>query len=371
MADRDEVVIVGGGVAGCAAAYYLAQDGVSVTIVEREGIGMQASGNSAGGLNPLQGTGIPGPLGPLAIESFKMHEILWGPLSEESGVDFHTKIVSMIRFASDESQIEELRETLRVFEAAEGFSARWMDAEEVREVEPRVAPRYAQALHTYGNAALDSHLYTVALSKAAESMGATVKVGVATGLKKAADGRAAAVFLEDGQIECETVVLASGPWSADAESWIGSEVPIEPYKGEILRMELPGPPLGNDLSSGDISLYGRAGGLVWIGATEERRGFDREPSETARRTLLDGAVELMPAMSDAKLIKHTACLRPLTPDWLPIIGRALNVDNVYLATGAGKKGILISPGMGKAIADLITTGRTDLPVEAFGVERFA
>ena len=78
----------------------------------------------------------------------------------------------------------------------------------------------------------------------------------------------------------------------------------------------------------------------------------------------------MPAMSEAKLVKHTACLRPLTPDGLPIIGRAPNLDNVYLATGAGKKGILISTGMGKAIADLITDGRTELPVGEFAPERF-
>ena len=135
-------------------------------------------------------------------------------------------------------------------------------------------------------------------------------------------------------------------------------------------MDLPGPPLASDLSSGHTSLYQRAQGLVWIGATEERRGFDREPSQSARQTLMDGAIELMPAMSEAKLVKHTACLRPLTPDWLPIIGRAPNLDNVYLATGAGKKGILISTGMGKAVADLITDGRTQLPVGGFAPERF-
>ena len=370
MAHTDEVVVVGGGVAGCATAYYLAKAGVSVTVLEREGIGLQASGNSAGGLNPLQGAGIPGPLGALAIESFKMHETLWGPLSGESGVEFHAKKTPMIRFASDDSQIEELEETLGIFEAAEGFAACWMDPTEVREEEPRVAPGYTRALHTSGNASLDSHLYTVALSKAAESMGATVRTCVATGLMTT-DGKATGVLLEDGRIDCDVVVLASGPWSAAAESWIGSKIPIEPYKGEILRVDMPGPPLRNELSSGHISLYGRAGGLVWIGATEESRGFDLEPSEAARRTLMDGAVELMPAMAEANVVKHTACLRPLTPDRLPIIGRAPHVDNVYLATGAGKKGILISPGMGKAVADLIAVGHTDLPIEPFAPERFA
>jgi glycine/D-amino acid oxidase-like deaminating enzyme len=61
----------------------------------------------------------------------------------------------------------------------------------------------------------------------------------------------------------------------------------------------------------------------------------------------------------------------VTSDWLPIIGRATGWENVYLATGAGKKGILISPGMGKAIADLVTTGQSKLSIAPFVPERFA
>jgi glycine/D-amino acid oxidase-like deaminating enzyme len=79
----------------------------------------------------------------------------------------------------------------------------------------------------------------------------------------------------------------------------------------------------------------------------------------------------MPAMIDASLVRHTACLRPVTPDNLPIIGKAPAWENVYLATGGGKKGILLSPGIGRAITDLITEGRTTLSIEACAPERFA
>ncbi len=79
----------------------------------------------------------------------------------------------------------------------------------------------------------------------------------------------------------------------------------------------------------------------------------------------------MPAMANAQLLKQTACLRPVAPDGLPILGRAPGWENVYLATGAGKKGILLSAAMGKATADLLATGTTNLPIEACGAERFA
>ena len=108
----------------------------------------------------------------------------------------------------------------------------------------------------------------------------------------------------------------------------------------------------------------------WCGSTEEWRGFNKELSDSARQSIVQGAVRLMPDLAQAKLALHTACLRPVTPDWLPIIGRAPGWNNVFLATGAGKKGILLSPGMGQATADLITRGSTSLSVGPCAPERF-
>ena len=84
-----------------------------------------------------------------------------------------------------------------------------------------------------------------------------------------------------------------------------------------------------------------------------------------------GAIRLMPDAADARIVMHTACLRPLSPDWMPILGRAPGWNNAYLATGAGKKGILLSPAIGKTVADLIVEGKTDLPVSGFVPGRFA
>ena len=85
---------------------------------------------------------------------------------------------------------------------------------------------------------------------------------------------------------------------------------------------------------------------------------------------MNGAVRLMPGLAQARLVLHTACLRPVTPDWLPIVGRAPGYDNIYFTTGAGKKGILLSPGMGKATADLITQGGTSISIKPCSPDRF-
>ena len=370
MAQTSDVVIVGGGVAGCSVAYYLAQAGIKATVIEREGVASQASGFSAGGLNPLQGTGIPGPLGPLAIESYRMHTKLWDLLGEETGIDYDGRVISLIKVAFDEAELPELQETVDLFAPVQGFEARWLDSREVLDLEPRVAPNAIRGVYAKGNAALDSYKYTLALLQAAEHHGAVSRSATVVGLERS-NSKVTGVLLADGKISCGQVVLAMGPWSRRAEPWLDAYIPVDPLKGEILRMELPGPSLSHDLSGGGGSLHPKPDGLVWCGTTEEWQGFDKNTSDSARQSILEGAVRLVPDMDQAGVALQTACLRPVTPDWLPIIGKMPEWDNVYLATGAGKKGVLLSPGIGKSIADLIANGETKLSIGEFDPGRFA
>ncbi len=372
MAQSSEVVIVGGGVAGCAVAYFLSLAGVKATIIEREGISSQASGFSAGGLNPLEGSCIPGPLSALAMASFKLHKELWGSLRKETGIDFYSRIVSLTKVAFSEDEVPALQESLNIFEDArlEGFSGEWLHRSEVLKVEPRLSEKLIGGVRLFGNATLNSLLYTQALAEAAQKNGATIRPGVARGVRLD-NGRVLSVILADGEIACDQLVLAAGPWSREAEQWLDISVPVDPLKGEILRLEMHGPALGGDFNGAGASVYPRADGLVWCGTTEVDEGFNKEPTEAAKEKIWGAAKELMPELGLATLARHTACLRPVTPDYMPIVGRAPGWDNVYLATGAGKKGILLSTGMGKATADLMTEDVTDVPLEGCEPERFA
>ena len=369
MPESSDVVIVGGGAAGCSVAYHLALAGVKSTIIEGQGVATQASGFSAGGLNPLQGTGIPGPLGSLAMESYLMHLDLFGQLQDDTGIDYDGRIISLLKVAFDEEELAELQETEDVFAPVDGFETRWLDNREVLELEPRVSPKIIRGLVARGNAAMDSYKYTLALLQSAEKMGASIRSGPVAGLERD-NNRITGVRLDDETISCGQIVLAMGPWSRKAEAWLDAYIPVDPLKGEITRMELPGTPLNHDLSGGGGSLHPKPDGLVWCGTTEEWRGFDKETSTSAHQSILEGAVRLVPDMADARLSLQTACLRPVTPDWLPIIGRLPGWDNVYLATGAGKKGILLSPGIGKSVADLMTQGETSLSIGPISPDRF-
>ena len=366
MRDIGDVVIVGGGAAGCAVAYYLGQAGVKATLVEREGIGLQASGYSAGGVNPLHG--LAASMRPLAMASFELHLALWDELQQIAGRGCQGRIISTVKVAFDEADVSALQEELDTFAATPGFAAHWLDRAALRQLEPRLNPGVMRGVSLYGNGVVDSHLLTILLAEAARHYSATIRAGTVRGLQQS-HRRVTGVVLDDGVLACDTVVLAMGPWAQEAEAWLGIAIPVTPLKGEILRMELQGPGLAHDFASPEVSLFSR-GNQVWCGATQESCGFDKTPSAAARGALLAGAMHLLPAIAGATLVQHTACLRPVTPDWLPIVGQAPGWENVYLATGGEKKGILLSPGIGKAITDLITTGSTPLDITPCTPQRF-
>ena len=238
MAETTDVAIIGGGAAGCAVAYYLAQSGVKSTIIEREGLGNQASGYSAGGLNPLTGIGIPGPLGAFGWESYQLHIELYESLKEQSGIDYQHRTVAKIDLAMEESDVAGLRETLELFQGVDGFNARWLEPEDIAKLEPRIAPGILGGVYEYGNDAVDSHNLTKAFAAAAEKMGSTVRAGNVQSLESSG-GNVDRVVLADGEISCGQVVMAMGPWSRRAESWLGVYIPVDPLKGEIIRLENP------------------------------------------------------------------------------------------------------------------------------------
>ena len=154
-------------------------------------------------------------------------------------------------------------------------------------------------------------------------------------------------------------------------TWIGVPIEVRPLKGQILRLQAPGPPVVCSVGWGHNYATTKPDGLLWAGTTEEEAGFDEETTPAARDEIGAALVRMLPAMADAQVVYQTACLRPLASDGLLLLGRVRGFDHVYMATGAGRKGILFGPAMGRAIADLIVTGNTKIALDAFVPGRFA
>lgn len=364
-----DVVIVGGGLAGLATAYYLGKAGVPSIVVERDAVGSHASGFAYGGLSPLSGTGIPGPLAEMAQEGMRLHRDLAPALLEETGigVDFRTR--PSLALALDEADVHRLRAALPWQQQQTGYAVRWVDAAEARAIEPRVSEQCLGGVLLEGGADVEPYRLVLALTRAVEKLGGEIRHGRVTGLRRQGEA-VTAVHLERGELACRAAVLALGPWSGDAAAWLDRPIPVRPLKGQILRLQAPGPPVACSVGWGHHYATTKPDGLVWAGTTEEEAGFDEETSPAARDSIGAALVTMLPAMLDAQVVHQTACLRPVAADGLLVLGPVAGWSGLYLATGGARKGILYGPAMGQAVADLIVSGRAKTALDAFAPDRF-
>jgi glycine oxidase len=365
-----DVVIVGGGIAGMAAAYYLAKRGVPSIVVERDAIGSHASGFAYGGLSPLSGFGIPGPLTEIAQDGMRLHRDLSRSLPEETGIDVDFRVRSSLALAFGEADVRRLRAALPWQQRQPGYTVRWLDIAEARRVEPRISEETLGATLIEGGGAVEPYRLVLALTRAAEHLGVTVRHGRAIGLRRDG-GRVTGVVLEREVLACATAVLALGPWSAEAAGWIGVPIAVRPLKGQILRVQAPGPPVECSVGWGHHYATSKSDGLLWAGTTEEEAGFDEESTPAARDEIGAALLQMLPAMADAQLAHQTACLRPVTSDGLLVLGGVPGLQQVYVATGGARKGILYGPAMGHAIADLVLGRDPRIALDAFAPGRFA
>lgn len=220
-----------------------------------------------------------------------------------------------------------------------------------------------------GNGMVDSYQYTVAIAQAAQKLGAEIVEGTVTGLKQEGS-EVTGVNLETETLPCKAVVFATGPWVAGPESWLGINVPVTPIKGELLLVDTQGPSYEHHISRQGSGLYILPDGRIYLGGTQEDVGFDTKPTTHGRDVIFRDNEKLVPNIKNAKVVEHVAAFRPATRDGYPMLGKVPGWDNVYLATGAGTKGVLTSAGMGEAVACLIAGRQPPVAIEAFAPERF-
>ncbi|HCV27801.1 MAG TPA: FAD-dependent oxidoreductase [Dehalococcoidia bacterium] len=371
MPDSPDVAIVGGGVVGCATAYFLTRDGYSVTLIERNSVASHASGFAYGGLSPIVGIIEDDPVLPLSEASDALHSELAERLPAESGVEYEYRTKTSLTLASDPAQVDELREAHDWLKLHYKSEVVWHDEASLHALEPRVGPSVTAGLLADRSGEVEPYRFTLALWQAAERAGAQMRNAEVVGVTRVA-GNVSALCLSNGEeIEADAFVFAAGPWMGKATEWLGIDMPISPLKGQILRLKAPGDPLAVSLSWSHNYATTKPDGLLWCGTTEERVGFDETPSAYGRDTIMKSVVEVLPYLVDAELVHHTACLRPVAPDGLPVIGPAPNNAGVFIASGSGRKGIFLGPAMARSVADMVAGKASSIGVSGLSADRFS
>ena len=349
-----DVVIVGGGLVGAATAYFLAGEGVDCLVVERDGIASHASGFSYAALGTFDEAGMDGAHFDVASLGMRLHHELAESLLDETGVNVEFRERPSLSLAFDEDEVvaaqspEGAERDRRSWEVdVQGYTVQWLTTAEALQVEPRINPAVLGAVYTEGTCDVNAQRLTLALAMGAEQRGARVMRGTVTGLSREGD-RVRGVTLDEGEIACDRVVVATGPWSEAATEWLGVPIRMQPWKGQILRLRLPGPPIRTSVGGGDHFASTKPDGLTWVGPTFEDAGIDETTTDWARDEIMAGVTKNVPSLAEGEVVVHTACVRPLSADRKLVLGEVPGTEGAYAATGGGTARPYARSGHGQA-----------------------
>jgi glycine oxidase len=368
-APSPDVAIVGGGIIGCAIAYFLAADhGLRPAVIERDTIAVHASGTAAGELSPVGRVAPADDMVRFGIEGLTVHRAMASILIEASSIDYLLTDTPLLRPAFTSAEAETLRQQYAALTGM-GMKPSWVDAPELPALNPWLPRKTLCALLTQ-EAQLETHPFATALARAAKRRGVAFHTGEVTGLLTER-GRVDGVLIGGEPLSAQAVVLATGPWAGEAGAWLGYDIPVRPLKGQIVYLEPPGSMPEHAIFHLKGFVLPKPSGSLMVGTTEEEAGFDSEPTQMGQAVIMEAIASIAPTLTTARVQKTTACLRPLSEDGLPIIGPAPDWEGLYLATGHGHKGILLSLATGKYLAQLMVNGHSDYPLDAFSPQRLA
>jgi glycine/D-amino acid oxidase-like deaminating enzyme len=361
--DTADTVIIGGGVIGCACAYYLAVRGIRSLVLERRGIAAEASGANAGMIGAS--SGIPGRT---LVHTTKSLDLLTRDAEE---LDRSVELVreGRVMLASNESGWEAVQE-FATMRRQEGVATELLSSDELRRLEPALGDGFAGAAFVPGDGHVNPFLLTHAYAAAARRLGATIHLGVEAIRLEVTGDRVTGVATQAGPIAAPRVVVAAGAWSAALLRPLGIALPVRPGRGQMLVTEALPPLTPRTLRTEEIAIRQDVRGHMLIGSTVEDVGYSREVTLPVLSRFCRLAVGVIPALKDARIIRTWAGLRPMTPDSVAIIDSAPGVDGLFLTTGHSRTGMTYAPVTAWLLSQLLTEGRTDLPLDPFRLGRF-
>ncbi|AHK70637.1 amino acid dehydrogenase [Gluconobacter oxydans] len=415
-----KVIVMGAGVIGVTTAWYLAQEGHEVEVIDRQpGVGLETSFANAGQVSPGYSTpwampGLPFKAAkwmfekhsPLVIRprfdtamfrfmgellmncTEKAYDINKGrmlriaeyardrldTLRAETGITYDGAQKGLIQLFRTDSQIEYAAEDMRLL-AESGVEHKLLTVDEILAREPGLAHArhlLKGGLLLPGDQTGDAHLFTRRLAKMAEEKGVKFHLGVNIEALEAASDAIVSIRTSAGRMTADRYVLALGSYSPRFLKPLELRLPIYPVKGYSLTMPI------TDESRAPVSTVNdetykvaitRLGDRIRIGGTAELNGFNLRLSPDRRETL-ELSFSEMYGGGDLSSAKYWTGLRPCTPDGTPIVGPSPRYGNLWLNTGHGTLGWTMAAGSGQIVADQISSRQTAIPSLDLSLDRY-
>ncbi|MDR3363546.1 MAG: FAD-binding oxidoreductase [Clostridiales Family XIII bacterium] len=366
-----DAIVIGGGVMGCAAAYRLAKEGLSVLLLEKTEICADASGRNAGGVRQSARDVRELPLAMYGVQN------IWPALGEELGVDVEYVREGNLRLGRTEAHLEKLK-ALAESSKKVGLDVRMVTGDEAREICPYMSDDvlgaswcptdgYANPLHT-----------TIGFYRKALAYGAVAVTGVTVlGLGKA-KGRIRYVYTDNGVYEAGRVLVAAGYASRAIVNTVGIDVPVEREDEEVFVTEQLPPMFDQVLGTAEADFYGHQTkhGSFLLGGVSGLQHFtsnhDDHPTEAyTAPSLVRGIIRFFPSFANVKIIRCWSGQFDTCVDGVPVISNVEEAPGLTLAFAFTGHGFGISPAVSIAVKELMLDGAsTSIDISGLRYDRF-
>jgi sarcosine oxidase subunit beta len=362
-----DVLVIGGGGAGCSAALHLAKRGVRVVLLERGLVGSQASGVNHGGVRQ-QGR-HPAEL-PLARRSRE----IWSRMTALVGTDAEFDPSGHLKLARSAAEEAEL---LRWNAMAEqhGLAPRMIGRNAIRADHPYFGEEVVAGSLLEEDGSANPRLLAPALAQAARKAGATILERHAV-TDMTHDGTRFRVSANDTGFTAPVLLNCAGFWAAAVAERFGEPAPIEALHPNMLVTE-PLPhfcKLNIGVVGGDVYLRQISRGNIILGGGRGEGDTTvpmSRPRPDSGAAAMEKAVRLIPRLAGTLIIRSWTGIDGLTPDVLPVLGPSRTTPGLFHAFGFSGHGFMLGPAVGEVLSELVLDGRTDIPLSAFDIGRFA
>ena len=371
MKTNAEVVIIGGGIIGCATAYYLAKSGADVIVLEgSDHIGNGGSSRNGGGVRQ---SGRDVRELPLVMYGIKN---LWPTLSEELEVDCEYHQDGNLRLGKNEEHAKILTR-LADNARAVGLDVRMIDGDEVRQINPYLSDEVTVASWCPTDGHANPLTTTLGFYKMARRLGVTFITGEMVKELRVIKGSIRQVVTDNNIYEGESVLVAAGLDSREILTSVGIDIPMTNSLLECLVTEAQPHMFDQMLGTAEADFYGhqtKHGSFVFGGSSGlERYNKDNGTPVNSSKTapcICRGIMKYFPDLADAKIVRTWAGWSDKSADGVPVLGNVEEVPGLVLACGFTGHGFGIAPAVGEQLAKLMLTGKTDVDISPLHYDRF-
>lgn len=368
-----DFLIVGGGVIGLSVAWELSRYGKRVCVVDgTRQRNRTSSWVGAGIFPPPLPKARHDPLEQLRCLSHELH-VEWScRLLKETGIDNELRNCGGIYIARGPGETVALRMSMEEADR-DGARIERLGIDDLLDREPSMAEIADAVTAAYllpDEYQIRSPLHLAALRSACVRQSVELVENTEVTVLESSDGSTVtAVRAANKQIVAREFVLCGGPWTPKLLAPFGINLPVEPWRGQLILWKLQQPILRHVVNEGLRYLVPREDGHLIVGATVEDVGFDCENTTDAIEQLREYSCEILPSLRGAEIKQAWAALRPKTPDGVPFLGRVPGCSNLSVATGHYRSGLHLSPVTAVFMRQLLLDDTLEIDPRAFQLNR--